>query len=177
MRNGTGVALLFLGGTCGLLGDSCGRPELPRRDADEALEVMGELALVREAGAQSDLRQGQVAALLGQERCPDPFRDGPSVRAPSTHDSDDQRRCRSCVGRLNWIGKLDRGAGKGTRFPCRLKADRPTDQPPNLAPVDPAAVLQKSAQLPSQTTSPRGQRIKKTKCCRYLSRRRAAQDI
>jgi hypothetical protein len=33
------------------LGDSCERPELPRRHADEALEVMGELAPVREAGA------------------------------------------------------------------------------------------------------------------------------
>jgi hypothetical protein len=51
MKNGKGVALEFLGGTCGLLGDSCGYPELPRRDADELFEVMGELALVREAGA------------------------------------------------------------------------------------------------------------------------------
>jgi hypothetical protein len=34
--------------------------ELPRRDAGEALEVVGELALVREAGVQGDLRQGQV---------------------------------------------------------------------------------------------------------------------
>jgi hypothetical protein len=50
MGNGKGVALPFLGGTCGQLGDACGRPELPRRDADEPLEVMGELALVREAG-------------------------------------------------------------------------------------------------------------------------------
>src|SRR5258707_3828749 len=55
MRNGKGVALRFLGGTCGLLGDSCGRPELPRRDANEALEVVGELALVREAGVRGDL--------------------------------------------------------------------------------------------------------------------------
>jgi len=46
MRNGKGVALESLGGTCDVLGDSCGRPELPRRDADEALEVTGELALV-----------------------------------------------------------------------------------------------------------------------------------
>src|SRR5438105_8708977 len=62
--NGKGGALPFLGGTCGPLGDSCGRPELPRRDADEALEVTGELALVREAGVRGDLRQGQVAAAL-----------------------------------------------------------------------------------------------------------------
>src|SRR5262245_60370080 len=40
------------------LGDSCGRPELPRRDTDDPLEVMAELALVREAGACGDLRQG-----------------------------------------------------------------------------------------------------------------------
>src|SRR5262249_25963377 len=66
-RNGTRVALLFLHGTCGFLGDSCGHPELSRRGANEALEVIGELALVREAGAGSHLRQGQVALqqLLG----------------------------------------------------------------------------------------------------------------
>jgi len=47
------------------IGTSRGRgPELPRRDADEALEVMGELALVREAGAHRDLRQGKVIVLL-----------------------------------------------------------------------------------------------------------------
>src|SRR5262249_20722021 len=42
---------------------SYARPELPRRDADYALEVMGELALVREPGVRGDLRQGEVAAL------------------------------------------------------------------------------------------------------------------
>jgi hypothetical protein len=46
------------------LGDSCGRPELPRGDADYALEVVGEPALVREAGARGDLRQGEVVASL-----------------------------------------------------------------------------------------------------------------
>src|SRR6516164_2908972 len=64
MRNGKGVAGEFLGGTCCALGDSCGHPELPRREADEALEVMGELALVREAGARRDLCQGEVKVLL-----------------------------------------------------------------------------------------------------------------
>ena len=62
--NGKGVVLRFLGSICDLLGDSCGRPELPRRDADEPLEVRGELALVREAGVCGDVRQGQVAAAL-----------------------------------------------------------------------------------------------------------------
>ena len=62
--NAKGLAQEFLGGTCDLLGDSCGRPELPGRDADEALEVMRELALVREAGAGGDLRQGQVGSCL-----------------------------------------------------------------------------------------------------------------
>jgi hypothetical protein len=62
LGNRKGLALGFLGGICDLLGDSCGRPELPRRDADEALEVTGQLALVREAGAQGDLRQGQVCS-------------------------------------------------------------------------------------------------------------------
>jgi hypothetical protein len=46
MANGMGVALPFLGETFGLLCDSCGRPELSRRDADEALEALRELALV-----------------------------------------------------------------------------------------------------------------------------------
>src|SRR5262249_18321943 len=41
--NGKAVALAFLGGTCRLLGGSCGRPEPPRRDANEALEVTGKL--------------------------------------------------------------------------------------------------------------------------------------
>src|ERR1700722_11344830 len=36
------------------------RSELPRWDADEPLEVAGELALVGEAGVQDDLRQGQA---------------------------------------------------------------------------------------------------------------------
>src|SRR5262249_54818757 len=53
------------------LGDSCGRPELPRRDAEEALEVMGELALVREAGVRGDLRQGEVAS--GLQELPGPL--------------------------------------------------------------------------------------------------------
>jgi hypothetical protein len=60
MRNGKGIALQCLAGTCGLLGHSCGHPELPRGDADEAPEVTGEVALVREAGAGGDLRQGKV---------------------------------------------------------------------------------------------------------------------
>src|SRR5262249_52099359 len=62
--NGKGVAPRVLGEACCALGDSCGRPELSRRDADDALEVVGELALVREAGDSGDLRQGQVAAPL-----------------------------------------------------------------------------------------------------------------
>jgi hypothetical protein len=63
MGNGKGFTVGFLGGTCGGLGDSCGCPEPPRRDADEALEVTGELALVREPGAVSRLGQGQIGPL------------------------------------------------------------------------------------------------------------------
>src|SRR5262249_2909913 len=63
-ENGKRVTLEFLGGNCGLLGDSCGRPELPRRDADQALEVVGELALVTEPGVRGHLRQGQSRVSL-----------------------------------------------------------------------------------------------------------------
>src|SRR5262245_30970324 len=81
MGNGKGVALGFLGGTCDLLGDSCGPPELPRRDADEMLEVMAELALIREAGTGGDLRQGEVAASLQELLGPlDPAGDDVLVR-------------------------------------------------------------------------------------------------
>ena len=44
--NGKRVAVPILGGTYGFLGGSYARPELPRRDADEALEVVAELALI-----------------------------------------------------------------------------------------------------------------------------------
>jgi hypothetical protein len=37
-----------------VLGDSCGHPKLPWRDADKALEAIGELALVREIGVRGD---------------------------------------------------------------------------------------------------------------------------
>ena len=46
------------------LRDSCGPTELARHDTDGALEVVGTLALVREAGAGGDLRQGEVTAAL-----------------------------------------------------------------------------------------------------------------
>src|SRR5262245_48158698 len=47
-----------------LFGDSYARPELPRRNADQALEVLAELALVRESGGRRDLGQGEVTVLL-----------------------------------------------------------------------------------------------------------------
>ena len=78
--NGKGMALRFPAGTCGVLGDSCGHPELPRRDADEALEEMAELALVREAGAGGDLRQGQVGSCL--QELPGPL-DAAQDRGPA----------------------------------------------------------------------------------------------
>ena len=62
--NGKRVAVPILGGTCDFLGGSYARPELPRGDADYALEVMGELALVREAGVRGDLRQGKDRSFL-----------------------------------------------------------------------------------------------------------------
>src|SRR6516225_11318359 len=69
MSNGKGGRSEVSSRDLRLLGDSCGHPELTWRDADEALEVMTEHALAREAGERGDLRQGEVAAL--QERfCP-----------------------------------------------------------------------------------------------------------
>jgi hypothetical protein len=68
MRNAKGVALPFLGGTCGLLGDYCGHPELPRRDPDQALEAMGELALVHRS--QSGPRVREVQAVDRRDRPP-----------------------------------------------------------------------------------------------------------
>src|SRR5262249_28231666 len=47
-----------------LLGGSYARPELPRGDADDAVEVMRELALIRKPGVRGDLRQGQFASGL-----------------------------------------------------------------------------------------------------------------
>src|SRR5262247_4189062 len=44
-------------------GDSCGRPEPTRCDAGQALEVMREVALVREASVRGNLCQGQVVIL------------------------------------------------------------------------------------------------------------------
>src|SRR5262244_3736382 len=62
-------------------GGSYARPELPRRDAYQALEVMGELALVREAGVRGDLRQGEVASGLQELLGPlDAARDDVLVR-------------------------------------------------------------------------------------------------
>src|SRR5262245_10528913 len=66
MRNGKGDEVPFSWRDLRCFVGSYARPELPRRDADQALEVMGELALVGEAGAQGDLRQGEVAPGLQQ---------------------------------------------------------------------------------------------------------------
>src|SRR5262249_6674906 len=68
--NGKGVAVPILGGSSGFLGGSYARAELPRGDADDALEVMGELALIREPGVRGDLRQGQFGSGLQELPCP-----------------------------------------------------------------------------------------------------------
>src|SRR5215470_1623406 len=71
MGNGKRVAVPILGGTYGFLGGSYAHQELPRRDADNALEVMGELALIRELGVRGDLRQGQFGP--GLQELPGPL--------------------------------------------------------------------------------------------------------
>src|SRR5262249_55036658 len=70
-RNGKGEEVPFSWRDLRRFVGSYARPELPRRDADEALEVVGELALVREAGARGDLRQGQV--VFGLQELPGPL--------------------------------------------------------------------------------------------------------
>jgi hypothetical protein len=57
--NGLGVRVLA--GACGLLRFYCGNPKLYRRDADDSLEVKGKLALVREADAERDVHQAELA--------------------------------------------------------------------------------------------------------------------
>src|SRR5262249_11447468 len=63
-RNGKGDEVPFSWRGLRRFVGSYARPELPRRDAEEALEVMGELALVREPGDSGDLRQGEFASGL-----------------------------------------------------------------------------------------------------------------
>ena len=62
--NTKGLAVRVLGTTCGLLCDSCGLAELSRRDADDALEVMRELTLIRESSPRRDLGLGEVTVRL-----------------------------------------------------------------------------------------------------------------
>jgi hypothetical protein len=54
---------------------------LSRRDADDALEVVGELALIREADARRDLSQGEVTVWVQERLRPrDAARDDVLVR-------------------------------------------------------------------------------------------------
>jgi hypothetical protein len=88
------------------LGDFCGCPELPRTDADEALEVMGELALIREAGARGDVRQGQARSGLQQ------------LLGPLDAAQDDVLVRRQPAGRLELPGEMV-GAEAGDRGQLR----------------------------------------------------------
>src|SRR5262249_36649602 len=63
-RNGKGDEVPFSWRDLRRFVGSYARPELPRRDAEEALEGVGELALGREAGAGGGVRQGGVASGL-----------------------------------------------------------------------------------------------------------------
>src|SRR5262249_41980134 len=56
----------LLASLAGRLGDSCGAAETPRCDADGALEVMRQLALIRGADAGRDLGQRQRAVRAEQ---------------------------------------------------------------------------------------------------------------
>src|SRR6516162_9867869 len=81
MRNGKGDEVPFSWRDLRRFVGSYARPELPWRDADCALEVIGELALVREAGVRGNLRQGEVASGLQELLGPlDAARDDVLVR-------------------------------------------------------------------------------------------------
>jgi len=54
-------AIRVLAGVTFLLGDSCGTPKLLWRNADDPLKMKAKMALIREAGAQRDLCQGELA--------------------------------------------------------------------------------------------------------------------
>ena len=64
MRNGKGDEVPFSWRDLRRFVGSYARPELPRRDPDQTLEVMGELALIREPGVRGDFRQGKFASGL-----------------------------------------------------------------------------------------------------------------
>jgi hypothetical protein len=64
MRNGKGDEVPFSWRDLRRFVGSYARPELSRRDTDQALEVVGELALVTETGVRGDLHQGEVASGL-----------------------------------------------------------------------------------------------------------------
>src|SRR5262245_63746764 len=115
-----GVASWLLGGTCGLLGGSCGRPEPPWCDAEEALEMTGELALVGEAGAQGDIRQGYVRSGLQELLGPlDAAKDDGLMRGSPVAGSSsrlNRRPTRSADWRLE---ARPRGLQCGVQLPCR----------------------------------------------------------
>jgi hypothetical protein len=56
-----------------LLGAFCRGPKSPRRDADDPFEMKGKLALVREPGAERNLRQAEFTVcpqeVLGSFQC------------------------------------------------------------------------------------------------------------
>src|SRR6516225_8218362 len=64
MRNGKGDEMPLSWRDLRRFVGSYARPELPRGDADQALEVMGELALIREPSVRGHLRQGQFGSGL-----------------------------------------------------------------------------------------------------------------
>src|SRR5262245_57421192 len=67
MSNGKGEEVPFSWRDLRRFVGSYARPELPRRDAEEALQVMAELAVVGEAGVRGGLRQGEVASGLQEQ--------------------------------------------------------------------------------------------------------------
>src|SRR5262245_2316868 len=139
MKNGKGDEVPFSWRDLRRFVGSYARPELSRRDADQALEGMGELALVREAGAYRDLRQGEVRVLLQEllgplDAAPEDVlvrrRPGRRLELPREVVGAEMGRRRDLfqgqAGVEVFLDVLDDGA----KLPLRERAVRPTSRIP-----------------------------------------------
>jgi hypothetical protein len=137
--NGKGVALRFLGGVCGPLCDRCGSPESPRSDADEAPEVMAELAPVRDPEVRSTTPLGaRLVAPPATHGAPSsapgarPRRQALARRSWSPHQNDAPRVVQSPIEQPG-----PRGFGNGRGATSDRDLSRPACAPGENWPVAP----------------------------------------